>query len=104
MTSIQKIRNGLRRIDDGLGSFPPEDSHRGAEGAIQTLWKDPSSDDYDHPGMILPAKPMDDDESDDSDDDFKHYDFTSVFKIGPQSGSFKKHWPGMRAKESSKAS
>ena len=54
--------------------------------------------------MILPAKPMDDDESDDSDDDFKHNDFTPVFELGPQARNFKKHWPGMRAKESSKAS
>jgi hypothetical protein len=94
MTSIQKIRNGLRRIDDALGSFPPEESNRGTEGAIQTLWKDPSTDDYDHPGMILPAKPMNDDESDDSDDDFKHNDFTPVFEIGPESEELQKALAG----------
>jgi hypothetical protein len=33
---------------------------------------------------------MDDDESDDSDDDFKHNDFTPVFEIGPQNEELQK--------------
>jgi len=96
MTSIQKIRNGLRRIDGALGSFPPEESHRGAEGAVQTLWNDHSTrrDNYLEAVMGPPANPIHDDESDDSDDDFKHNDFTPVFEIGPESEELQKALAG----------